>query len=79
MSLKDSIDFFQIYPGDKKTHFVRFQKQCGAKYEEMLFFDNEMRNCESVSDLGVRSIYSPEGLTQEIWDKSINEFSNNAR
>ena len=49
------MDYFahvQIFPGDKRTHFVRLHKATGIPYDEMLFFDDERRN-SNVESLGV--------------------------
>ena len=45
-------DHFEIYPGNKITHFTKLQKTTGFAYEDMLFFDDESRN-KNVESLGV--------------------------
>ncbi|KAL9122229.1 MAG: hypothetical protein Q9187_001210, partial [Circinaria calcarea] len=52
---KRAFDFFsymQIFPGDKRMHFSKIQKASGVAYEDMLFFDDEVRN-RNVESLGV--------------------------
>jgi len=56
----------QIYPGDKKAHFRALHDDTGLGYEEMVFFDDEPRNTESVKELGVETIHTPHGLN---WEK----------
>lgn len=40
----------------------------------MLFFDNEMGNIKSVSKLGVKCVYCPDGMTERIWDEGLKMF-----
>ena len=72
--LFDLGEFHEVYPGDKKSHFRRFKKDSGFEYEEMLFFDNENRNCVSVSQLGVKCVYTPNGMTFEYWEQGLRHF-----
>ena len=44
-TLKQCAKFFQIFPGDKKTHFKNISKQSNENLNEMIFYDNERRNC----------------------------------
>lgn len=39
-------DFMEIYPGSKMTHFRKIREASGVEYEDMVFFDDEHRNCE---------------------------------
>lgn len=56
----------QIYPGDKSAHFHALHQETGTAFEEMLFFDDEPRNIESVSRLGVASRLVRNGMCQEL-------------
>ena len=67
VSLRELGTYEAIYPGDKKTHFRAFQKQSGFAFEEMAFFDNEKRNCTSVSTLKVACYYTPRGMESSYW------------
>lgn len=51
----------EIYPGNKTTHFRRIHSQSKIEYKDMLFFDNERRNCIDVGKLGVVCVYTPHG------------------
>ena len=68
------MDFSQIYPGDKQEHFANFKEDSGVEYQDMIFFDNEMRNCTSVSKLGVTCVYTPHGMTREAWEEGLLKF-----
>ena len=75
-SRKRAIDAFahhQIFPGDKKQHFAKLQKQTGLKYEEMLFFDDESRN-RNVETLGVVMWLLVSGVSRREVDAGIREW-----
>lgn len=75
LSMKDAGDLFEIYPGDKKKHFRRFKNNSnGAEFDDMIFWDNEYRNCESVSELGVHCVHTPRGLTRELFLQGLVDF-----
>lgn len=67
--------FAEIYPSSKLRHFAALQKASGFAYEEMLFFDDEMRNIDEVSRLGVTSIYVRDGMTAELFHGSLGAFA----
>ena len=43
----------------KTEQFEKLRRKAGVEYEEMLFFDNEQRNCVEVGQLGVHCVYTP--------------------
>eukprot|EP00946_MAST-07B_sp_MAST-7B-sp1_P005120 g5120.t1 len=55
-------ELHQIYPNCKVEHFSKIHEASGIAYDEMLFFDNEQRNITDVKALGVKCVYTPEGL-----------------
>ncbi|MBB5353069.1 magnesium-dependent phosphatase 1 [Haloferula luteola] len=57
---------FEIYPGDKSRHFHALRKSSGIDFSEMIFFDDEARNVESVSRLGVTACLLDHGITPGI-------------
>ena len=66
----------QIFKADKKQHFRNLKQQYpDIQFEEMLFFDNEISNIRSVSQLGVKTIFCPDGVSQDIWQKGLQLFS----
>jgi magnesium-dependent phosphatase 1 len=59
-------------------HFRRISLECGIDYEDILFFDNEYGNCQSVASLGVSVVYCPDGVTREVWNMGLyDEFPRN--
>lgn len=72
--LVDRVDLQMIYKADKQTHFRELARETGLDYEEMLFFDNEKYNVDSVKKLGVKCVYCPQGLTLEAWQQGLGMF-----
>jgi hypothetical protein len=45
----------------------------------MVFFDNQMNNINVGRKLGVHSIYTPEGVTHDIFEESIASFQKKSK
>lgn len=72
----DVVDSEQIFKANKKVHFERLRKLYpDIPFEEMIFFDNEFGNIKSVSSLGVKSVYCPDGMLQSVWEEGLALFS----
>ena len=69
--IADHFDYQQIYPGDKAAHFRILQQETGLAYEEMVFFDDEPRNIESVSRLGVSAHLVRDGMTKALIERAL--------
>lgn len=63
----------QIFPGDKKQHFSKIHKASGVPYDEMLFFDDEVRN-RNVESLGVVMCLVRDGVTRAEVDRGVREW-----
>jgi len=61
----------EISKEEKVDHFRRIAKECNIGLSDILFFDNEYRNCLSVACLGVSAVYCPQGVTQELWNLGV--------
>lgn len=64
-------DFIQIFPANKTQHFSRIQQASGFEYEEMLFFDDEARNRNVETELGVTFCLVRDGMTREEVDRGV--------
>jgi magnesium-dependent phosphatase 1 len=54
---KNHISSFQIYPTNKKNHMNKIREELKfEKFEEVLFFDDDMSNIKSTSSIGVVAI-----------------------
>ena len=60
-----------IYPGSKLKHFSEIRQACGCEYRQMVFFDDEMRNIDEISALGVETIFISEGINLDIIDEVL--------
>ena len=77
-----ALNFFshtQIFPGSKTTHFRRIQQETVQKSKEvpfssMLFFDDETRNLNVQSELGVTFWLVRDGVTVDEVDKGVWEW-----
>lgn len=67
-------DLIEIAYSNKKDHFRRLHKKTGIPYEEMVFFDNEQYNITSVQQLGVKCVYTPDGMMHEHWEEAKRKF-----
>ncbi|OAX77262.1 hypothetical protein ACJ72_08442 [Emergomyces africanus] len=67
----DYFDYIQIFPGDKSQHFTRIQQASGIRYEDMLFFDDEARNRNVQTELGVSFCLVRDGMTREEVDRGV--------
>lgn len=68
-------DASEIFDGNKQLHFKGLKDTFpDIDFSEMLFFDNQMNNISSVSKLGVKCVYCPNGMTLDIWKKGLSLF-----
>lgn len=59
-------DHLEIYPGSKIEHFRQLQHTTNIDFDEMIFFDDEMRNVDEVTALGVETVLVSEGLNSAV-------------
>ena len=64
----------EISQDSKVNHFRRISSKTGVPMKDILFFDNELGNCVSVAELGVVVVYSPDGVTSQLWDRALKAF-----
>uniref|UniRef100_A0A6N2MX01 Magnesium-dependent phosphatase-1 n=1 Tax=Salix viminalis TaxID=40686 RepID=A0A6N2MX01_SALVM len=62
----------------KTDHFQRIHTRTGIPFNSMLFFDDEDRNIQSVSKMGVTSILVDNGVNLGALRQGLTEFSQNA-
>jgi magnesium-dependent phosphatase 1 len=67
----------EISYNDKSKHFESLARKTGIPYTNMAFFDNEYSNIQSVSRLGVKCYYTPNGMTREDWNNCLLDFGIN--
>ncbi|KAL4867749.1 hypothetical protein BDV12DRAFT_170774, partial [Aspergillus spectabilis] len=67
----DYFDYVQIFPATKTQHFAKIHQASGVAYEDMLFFDDEARNRNVETELGVTFLLVRDGMTREEVDKGV--------
>jgi len=53
----------EIYPSSKTVHFGRLAEQTDIDFQDMFFFDDEYRNIDEISRMGVNCFHVKEGIT----------------
>lgn len=74
VSMSRAASWVDIASGSKVHHFARLRDLSRARYDEMLFFDNERQNCVEVANLGVRTVYCNGGFTADAWRRGLRLF-----
>lgn len=64
-------NYIQIFPATKTQHFARIHQASGIAYEDMLFFDDESRNRNVETELGVTFCLVRDGMTKEEVDRGV--------
>ncbi|TQB76105.1 hypothetical protein MPDQ_000869 [Monascus purpureus] len=67
----DYFNYIQIFPATKTQHFARIHQASGIPYEDMLFFDDESRNRNVETELGVTFCLVRDGMTKEEVDRGV--------
>lgn len=67
-------DFKQIFPDRKLRHFNNLKEESGVNYNEMIFFDDEMRNITDISSLNVVCQYIQDGIDVISIETAFKEF-----
>lgn len=62
----------------KTEHFQKINRKTGVPYNEMLFFDDENRNIQAVSKMGVTSILVGKGVNLGALRQGLSEFVKNS-
>jgi magnesium-dependent phosphatase 1 len=67
-------NLIEISYDNKSKHFMSLNRKTGIPFEDMVFFDNEYSNIQSVGSLGVKCYFTPEGMTKDVWNKCLADF-----
>lgn len=67
----DYFDYIQIFPANKTQHFSRIHQASGIEYEDMIFFDDEARNRNVETELGVTFFLVRDGMTRDEVDRGV--------
>ncbi|XP_031112122.1 magnesium-dependent phosphatase 1-like [Ipomoea triloba] len=78
LGIKSMVIAQEVFPSwsPKTEHFQRIHRRTGLPYNEMLFFDDETRNIDAVSKMGVTSILvSSKGIDLKTLWKGLSAFN----
>ena len=67
-------DHLEIYPGCKLAHFERLRENSMVAYDQMIFFDDELRNINDIQKLGVTCIPVLNGLDIKCFEQGLHQF-----
>jgi len=67
-------NLIEISYADKSRHFESLNRKTGIPFENMVFFDNEYWNIQSVGQLGVKCYHTPNGMTRDDWNLCLEGF-----
>jgi len=67
-------DHLEIFPGSKIAHFKQLHKLTRIPYSEMLFFDDERRNREVETELGVTFVLVKDGMNWQTFKEGLQEW-----
>ena len=65
---------WEIVNEPKTEQFHRIADKTGIPLADMVFFDNERGNCLKVAKLGVTVGYCPQGLTTDVFERTMQSF-----
>ena len=65
----------RIFPSNKQRHFQQLAALSGIRLQDMVFFDNQMDNVESVRPMGVTCVYTPHGMTTALFEEGLKAFA----
>merc|ERR1712224_532660 len=68
-------ELVEILHTSKQEHFRRLKEKTGIEFCDMLFFDDAYGNIRNVSQLGVTSILTPDGVTEEAWVEGLKQYA----
>ncbi|XP_078442140.1 haloacid dehalogenase-like hydrolase (HAD) superfamily protein [Wolffia australiana] len=62
----------------KTEHFQRIHRRTGLPFKSILFFDDEDRNIEAVSNMGVTSVHVGNAVNLEAFHLGLKSFAKNS-
>eukprot|EP00729_Bicosta_minor_P021610 gene21610-25089_t len=74
-TLQDCVAYAQIHKGSKSGHFRELSRDSGIPVEDMVFFDDQRGNIQTVSAIGVTSILTPDGVEQKHFDQALEQYA----
>ena len=77
LGIADRFKYDEIFPSTKVIHFKNLHESSGIPLQDMLFFDDEMRNIREVGQMGVTAIYVERGLSYSVFQDGLSKWRKN--
>jgi magnesium-dependent phosphatase 1 len=74
LGIRKRFQYEEIFPDSKVTHLRNLSRSSGVRLEDMLFFDDEMRNLYDLRPLGVQCVFVPDGMNGTLFRQGIGLF-----
>lgn len=74
LGIRGRFQFEEIFPGSKVTHLNKLCNSSGVSLDEILFFDDEIRNLHDLQPLGIQCIFVPDGLNHSLFKQGLELF-----
>ena len=68
LGIRDKFKYEEIFPDSKVTHFNNLKEKSGIDFDKMLFYDDEPRNIDEVSELGANCYLVRNGINIDHFD-----------
>lgn len=68
------INYQEIYPGCKVSHFTQLKNQSGIPFERMLFFDDEERNIIDINRIGSVAVLVDQEINTNVVAEGLEYF-----
>jgi len=69
----------EIYPTSKVRHIKQIAKKFDINLNEILFFDDEIRNIRDIKGIGITSILVDDGMTVEVLQEGLRQYNKNMK
>ena len=74
VTLQQVVSLSEIHKGSKADHLRNISRDSGVALRDMVFFDNEKHNCNTVQGVGVTSVHTPRGVTMVEFEHALAHF-----
>lgn len=71
----DLVEIYYNRNEGKRAHVAALQKKTGVPYSDMLFFDDDQGNIDTVGRLGVVCEHTPDGFTADALNSGLNRYA----
>ena len=71
-NIRQYFRYLEIYPGSKTEHFKHLHAKTRIPFNEMLFFDDEMRNIHEVARLNAETVLVDSGINSKTVKRYLN-------